>query len=141
MEIIRRSFNKRINSAGALTFVEANRDVPFTIKRVYYLYDIVPGEHRGFHAHKTLHQYLICVHGSCRVILDDGREKQDVLLDDPNEGLYVGPSMWREMYDFSDGAVLLVLASEFYDEADYIRDYDEFLRFVSERENNGSSVR
>lgn len=136
MDVIRKSFNKRINVAGALSFIESDRDIPFQIKRVYYLYDIVPEAHRGFHAHRDLQQYLICVHGRCTILLDDGKEKREVFLNDPNEGLYVGPSMWREMYDFSEGAVLLVLASDYYDEMDYIRDYNEFLEYISQNGGN-----
>lgn len=119
---------------GQLVAVEELKDVPFDIKRVYYLYETVQGVRRGFHAHKNLQQVLICVHGSCKVLLDDGREKCDVLLGKPNEGLYISNNVWREMYDFSPDAVLLVLASQLYDEADYIRDYDDFLAFVSSQE-------
>ena len=85
---------------------------------------------RGHHAHKTLQQILVCIHGSCKIRLDNGSEKKTVHLERPYEGLYVGPGMWREMFDFSPDAVLMVLASEIYDEVDYIRDYDDFLRFV-----------
>lgn len=132
MEIKRIHIRRRTNPAGSLSFVEADRDVPFPIKRVYYLYEVPGNERRGFHAHKALEQCLICVHGSCTILLDDGREKETVVLDDPSEGLYVGPSTWREMYDFSPGAVLLVLASEYYDESDYIRDYQTFLNYIKE---------
>ena len=132
MDVQCKEFNQRENISGALTFIESDRDVPFTIRRVYYLYNVKDDARRGFHAHKALQQYLICVHGSCKVLLDDGSVKKEVLLNNPNEGLYVGPSTWREMYDFTDGAVLLVLASEYYDETDYIRDYDSFLKYVRE---------
>ena len=90
------------------------------------------GSRRGFHAHRKLQQVLIAIHGSCKILLDDGSQKQIVELTKPNEGLLVGNAMWREMYDFSDGAVLMVLASEFYDEADYIRNYEDFLEYVKE---------
>lgn len=86
--------------------------------------------HRGFHAHKSLEQILICIHGSCKVLLDNGTEKKIVSLEKPYEGLYIANNMWREMYDFSEDAVLMVLASEYYKEEDYIRDYNEFLRMV-----------
>ena len=99
----------------------------------YALYDTVQGVRRGFHAHKNLEQVLICVHGSCKVLLDNGSETSDVVLDKPYEGLYIANNIWREMYDFSPDAVLLVLASQLYDESDYIRDYDEFLAFISSR--------
>lgn len=134
MQIKKYTFPIHGDERGQLVAVEELKDVPFDIKRVYYLYETVQGVCRGFHAHKNLQQVLICVHGSCRVLLDDGREKRDVLLDKPNEGLYISNNVWREMYDFSPDTVLLVLASQLYDEADYIRDYDDFLAFVSSQE-------
>jgi dTDP-4-dehydrorhamnose 3,5-epimerase-like enzyme len=94
------------------------------------MYDTKEGVRRGFHAHKSLEQILICIHGSCKILLDNGNEKKIVSLERPYEGLYVANSMWREMYDFSTDAVLMVLASEIYEEEDYIRDYDEFLKFI-----------
>ena len=94
------------------------------------MYDTIPDVIRGHHAHKKLEQILICVHGSCKIRLDNGHERKVVALEKPYEGLYVANNMWREMYDFSNDAVLMVLASELYDESDYIRDYDEFLKFV-----------
>ena len=103
---------------------------PFEIKRVYYMYDTGVGVERGFHAHKCLQQILICIHGSCKIRLDNGKEKKVVPLEKPYEGLYVSNVMWREMFDFSPDAVLLVLASELYDESDYRRNYDEFLKFI-----------
>lgn len=132
MEIKKLGFHKCNNATGKLTFLESgeNRDIPFDIRRVYYIYDVAPGERRGFHAHKKLEQYLICIHGSCTILLDDGSKQENILLDDPSVGLYVGPGMWREMYDFSPGAVLLVLASEYYDESDYIRNYDMFKAYL-----------
>lgn len=130
MEIETKEFRTSKNQTGALTFIEGCKDILFEINRVYYIYDVAPGERRGFHAHKTLEQYLICVHGSCKILLDNGMEQSTVQLADPNEGLYVGPGTWREMYDFSDGAVLLVLASDYYTEDDYIRDYQAFLDYV-----------
>lgn len=91
------------------------------------MYDTLEGVVRGKHAHKKLHQILFCVAGACTVSLDDGKEKAEVRLDQPSRGLLIGPGIWREMYDFTPGAVLMVLASEYYDESDYIRDYQEFL--------------
>ena len=135
MEIVKKRFNTRCGAGGSLTFLESERDVPFAIRRVYYIYDLEDGAHRGFHAHKTLHQYLICIHGSCEILLDDGVQRAVVSLSCPNEGLYVGPDVWHEMYAFSPGAVLLVLASDYYDETDYIRDYDIFLEWIRERKN------
>ena len=110
--------------------LEEFQDIPFDIRRVYYIYDTKAGVRRGFHAHKNLEQILICVNGSCKIHLDNGRETEEVLLDKPYEGLYIANDMWREMYDFTPGAVLLVLASQLYDESDYIRDYDKFLESI-----------
>ena len=115
---------------GELVALEEMNDIPFDIKRVYYMYNTTTDAVRGKHAHKNLQQVLICVHGSCKISLDDGNEKRIVILNKPNEGLYIANNMWREMYDFSKDAVLMVLASELYDEKDYIRNYDEFLKFV-----------
>lgn len=98
------------------------------------MYDTLEGVVRGKHAHKELHQVLFCVAGACTIHLDDGKEKIDVRLDKPSRGLLIGPGMWREMYDFTPGAVLMVLASEYYDESDYIRDYDAFLQSVRKDE-------
>ena len=117
-------------SRGMLVALEEYKDIPFEIKRVYYMYDTKKDVHRGFHAHKSLEQILICIHGSCKVLLDNGTEKKIVSLEKPYEGLYIANNMWREMYDFSEDAVLMVLASEYYKEEDYIRDYNEFLRMV-----------
>ena len=117
---------------GQLIALEENKNIPFDIKRVYYMYDTVAGVIRGKHAHKSLQQILICVHGSCTVKLDDGRETAEIRLDKPDEGLYVSNVVWREMYDFSPDAVLMVLASELYDESEYIRDYGEFLEYIRE---------
>lgn len=119
------------DSRGNLVAVESGNDIPFTVRRVYYIYDTQSGVTRGFHAHKKLEQILICVSGSCKIRLDNGKEKIEVLLDSPDQGLYVAHSVWREMYDFSPDAVLLVLASELYDESDYIRNYESFLEYVS----------
>lgn len=130
MQIVKYMFQPHGDERGQLVALEEHRDIPFEIKRVYYLYDTKEGVHRGFHAHKSLEQILVCVHGSCKVLLDNGFEKKVVPLERPYEGVFVSSGMWREMYDFSSDAVLLVLASELYDEADYIRDYDEFQRSV-----------
>ena len=119
---------------GQLVAVETMRDIPFEVKRVYYIYDTLPGVRRGFHAHLNLQQVLLCVSGSCKIHLDNGNDTMEVLLDKPYEGLYISNDMWRDMYDFSDGAVLLVLASEYYDEKDYIRNYDDFIELVREKE-------
>lgn len=132
MQIIKYMFQQHGDERGQLVALEECRDIPFEIKRVYYLYDTGENIRRGFHAHKNLKQILVCVKGSCKILLDNGKEKETVLLDKPYEGLYVTSNMWREMYDFSSDAVLLVLASELYNEDDYIRDYNEFLKYIGE---------
>jgi dTDP-4-dehydrorhamnose 3,5-epimerase-like enzyme len=113
---------------GNLTFIEANSHIPFDIQRVYYLYDVPGGTERGGHAHKELHQLIIAMSGSFDVILDDGKDKKRVHLNRSYIGLYVCPMIWRELDNFSSGAVCLVLASNRYDEVDYYRDYAEFMR-------------
>ena len=123
---------------GTLIALEQNKNIPFEIKRVYYMFDTKPGVRRGYHAHKCLKQILICVHGECKILLDNGHEQEIVHLDRPNKGLIVESNMWREMFDFSEDAVLMVLASELYDEDDYIRNYDNFLKYVKEQENDGN---
>ena len=104
--------------------------VPFEIKRIYYIYGTKPEAARGFHAHKALEQVAVCVSGSCRMSLDDGQNRVDVWLNSPSKGLLISGLVWREMHDFTADCVLLVLANEYYDEADYIREYDEFLRLA-----------
>lgn len=131
MEVKKITFQIHGDDRGQLIALEEFKEVPFDIKRVYYMYDTGEGVRRGFHAHKCLEQILICIHGSCKILLDNGTEKEIVPLDKPYEGLYVSNDMWREMYDFSPDAVLMVLASELYDEADYIRDYNAFLEYVN----------
>ena len=132
MQVVKYMFQPHGDDRGQLVSLEEYNDIPFTIKRVYFMYDTLQDVVRGKHAHKHLEQILFCVHGSCKVRLDNGKEKKVVPLERPYEGLYIPGNMWREMYDFSPDAVLMVLASEIYNEEDYIRDYDEFLRFVSE---------
>lgn len=112
---------------GELTPIESQIDIPFKIKRVYYISNVEKDITRGFHSHKKLHQILICVSGSIKVRLKTPAEEQIVELKQSSEGLYIGPMIWREMFDFSDNAVLLVLASEYYDEKDYIRQYDRYV--------------
>lgn len=112
---------------GALVSLEETKNIPFSIKRVYYMFNTKEGVRRGFHAHKKLKQVAIAVRGSCRFVLDDGNERVEVYLDNPKQGLLIESVMWREMYDFSDDCVLMVLADQIYDENDYIRNYDDFL--------------
>lgn len=114
---------------GNLSVVENEKEVPFLVKRVYYLYDVPGGESRGGHAHKDLYQLIVAVSGSFTVTLDDGNDKKSFVLKRPYEGLYIVPGIWRTLDDFSSGAVCLVLASEKYEKADYIRDYNEFINF------------
>ena len=117
---------------GILTVVENGETLPFDVKRVYYLYDVPGGESRGSHAHKDLSQLIIAASGSFKVTLDDGKNKRSFFLNRPYQGLYVKPGMWRDLEDFSSGAVCLVLASEVYQAEDYIRDYEEFIKFRNE---------
>lgn len=122
---------------GSLIALENNKDYPFDVKRVYYIFGTKEGIRRGYHAHKKLKQVLICVSGSCKIHLDNGLgETQEVLLDSPDKGLLIESYLWREMYDFSKDAVLMVLASEYYDEKDYIRDYNSFVDYVKNREDD-----
>lgn len=114
---------------GNISVVENGITIPFDVKRVYYLYDVPGGESRGSHAHKELSQLILAASGSFRVTLDDGRAKKSFFLNRPYQGLYVKPGIWRDLDDFSSGAVCLVLASEVYHEEDYIRDYKDFLVF------------
>jgi hypothetical protein len=111
---------------GNLSFIEAERHVPFPIRRVYYLYDVPGGAERGGHAHRGLHQVIIAMSGSFDVVLDDGRDRKRYHLNRSYYGLYLGPMIWREIDNFSSGSVCLALASEYYDEADYYRDYEQF---------------
>lgn len=116
---------------GKLVAIEQEKNVPFVIKRVFYIYGTQPAVSRGQHAHHKTLQYLIAVNGSCRVTLDDGLHKKTFSLDAPDKGLFQGALVWGEMHDFSPDCVLLVLASEHYDEADYIRNYADFQRLVN----------
>lgn len=116
---------------GNLTFVEGGNHVPFDIKRVYYLYDVPGGAERGGHAHKALHQLIIAISGSFDIHLDDGHEKKTIHMNRSYYGLYVCPMIWREIDNFSSGAVCMVLASNYFDEDDYYRDYSKFISDVN----------
>ena len=120
---------------GNLTFIENSRHIPFEIRRVYYLYDVPGGSDRGSHAHKSLQQFIVAMSGSFDVVLDDGAVTQRFHLNRSYQGLYVCPMMWRYLDNFSSGAVCMVLASDFYDEADYFRDYDAFMHAVRRAES------
>ena len=121
-----------LDARGNLSFVQNYTHIPFEIKRTYWLYDVPGGESRGAHAHKDLSQLIVAASGSFRVTLDDGKCKRSYFLNRPYQGLYVKPGMWRDLEDFSSGAVCMVLASEVYQTEDYIRDYDEFIKFRKE---------
>ena len=116
---------------GRLVPIEGNDTVPFDIKRVYYIYDVNEEKRRGFHSHKKLEQVLICVHGSIKILVKTPKEEKVVVLDNPNKGLYIGNNVWREMFDWENEAVLLVLASEHYDESDYIRNYEDYEKYYN----------
>ncbi len=120
------------DSRGKLISLENNTNIPFEIKRVYYIYDTLPSEIRGKHAHRNLQQVVVAMDGACEFLLDDGKEQKTVWLNRPDVGLYIGNNMWREMRNFSYGCKLVVLASDFYDENEYIRNYDDFKELFSE---------
>ncbi|MCC4816399.1 FdtA/QdtA family cupin domain-containing protein [Vibrio lentus] len=124
-------FQSHGDERGSLVSLEQNKNIPFDIKRVYYLFDTENNVRRGFHAHKKLKQLAVIVKGSCRFLLDDGSEKIELLLDNPAQGLFIESFVWREMFDFSEDCVLMVLADSVYDEDDYIRNYDEFINRVN----------
>jgi dTDP-4-dehydrorhamnose 3,5-epimerase-like enzyme len=115
---------------GSLIALEHGRNIPFPVSRVYYMFDTKEGVRRGFHAHKTLRQLAVAVRGSCRFLLDDGKEKIDIRLDNPCQGLLIESFIWREMYEFSEDCVLMILADQLYDEADYVRSYATFIEMV-----------
>lgn len=127
------SFKPLGDERGSLVALEGNNSVPFDIKRVYYIFGTKEGVSRGFHAHRNLKQVAVCVTGSCRFVLDNGKQREEVVLYKSTTGLLIEDLTWREMHDFSPDCVLMVLASEYYDKSDYIRDYEEFLKIV----NNG----
>lgn len=129
IELVRHKAGRR----GNLTVVEGGRDIPFDIKRVYYIYDVPGGEDRGYHAHKTLQQLVVAAAGSFSVVVDDGERQHTFFLNRPGMALYLPEGIWHVLADFSAGAVAMVLASDVYDEADYIRNYDEFIT----HKNNG----
>ena len=119
-------FDARGDDDGWLIAIEAQKNIPFAIKRTYYIYGTRAGVRRGKHAHHQLQQLMICMAGSCKVLLDDGQQREAVLLTSNTRGLFIDPMVWHEMYDFSSDCVMLVLADGWYDVADYIRDYGAF---------------
>lgn len=123
---------------GSLIALEKDSNVPFEIKRVYYMFNTLANVRRGMHAHRILKQVAIAVRGSCRFVLDDGNERVEILLDNPAQGLLIDSCVWREMYDFSQDCVLMVLADSHYDESDYIRDYDEFKAVINHGKNSST---
>ena len=120
------------NRTGNITVIENNVEIPFNIKRIFYLYDIPGGESRGAHAHKECHQFLLAASGSFEVQLDDGKVKKTIMLNQPCRALHIPPGIWASELNFSSGAICLVFASHVYDEKDYIRDYDEFKIYANE---------
>ncbi|HCR2035334.1 TPA: FdtA/QdtA family cupin domain-containing protein, partial [Enterobacter asburiae] len=128
MNIVKIPLQMHGDERGLLVAIEENRHIPFNIKRVYYMYDTQEKVRRGYHAHKKTTQVAIVLKGSCKFLFDDGYTKQDISLDNPAIGLLIEPLMWHEMYDFSDDCILMVLADDFYDESDYIRNYDDFVK-------------
>ena len=139
-QLIKRTTNN--TNEGTLCVAEScTPEIPFEIKRVYYTCDVKSGITRGHHAHRKLEQILICPHGKIEITLDYGNNyTESVILDDPAKGLYVGPSTWRTMEWLQDDSVLLVLASEHYDENDYIRNYDDFIKWIHQGENNADTI-
>ncbi len=122
---------KHFDQRGSLIALESNKEIPFDIERVYYIFDNKSDVPRGFHAHKHLKQVAICLHGSCKFTLDDGLSREEYIIKNNHQGILIEEMIWREMSDFEDGTIVLVLASEAYSEKDYIRDYDEFLTLTS----------
>lgn len=115
---------------GQLFSIEANKSISFNIKRVYYMFNMKSDVPRGFHAHKELQQVAICIKGSCKILIDDGTNKEEIVIDKPNTGIIIDKLIWHEMHDFSEDCILMVIASDVYDESDYLRNYDDFLKFL-----------
>ncbi|MCP1997422.1 FdtA/QdtA family cupin domain-containing protein [Flavobacterium sp. HSC-61S13] len=119
------------DTCGNITVLQNDIDMPFKVQRIYYLYDVPMGSERGGHGHYELEQYIIAASGSFSFVLDDGERKKTVFLNDPSKALYIKPGIWREIVGFSSGSICLVLASRKYDEKDYIRSYDAYLKFIN----------
>ncbi|EKM6457953.1 FdtA/QdtA family cupin domain-containing protein [Cronobacter dublinensis] len=131
---------KHGDARGSLIALEEQKNVPFSIKRVYYMFDTQQGVRRGFHAHKQLMQLAVAVRGSCKFLLDDGVSQEVISLDDPSQGLLIEKMVWHEMFDYSDDCVLMVLADDLYDESDYIRDYSLFKKIAANGQVNANNV-
>lgn len=119
------------NDAGNITFLENNKNIPFDIKRIYYLYDVPMGAERGGHGHYELEQYIVAASGSFAFVLNDGIDTKEIFLNDPSKALYIRSGIWREIKDFSSGSICLVLASHVYEESDYMRDYEDYKKYRS----------
>ena len=133
MEIKYIEFQKHSDARGNLCVGELDKELPFPVKRIYYIYGVDDDKRRGLHAHKKLKQIIFAISGSFRILLDDGEERQEVFLDSPDKGILIDKPTWREIYDFSRDAVLVCLASDVYRVSDYIRDYDEFINYIKEK--------
>lgn len=131
-------FNEITDHRGKMIPIEYPKQLEFPLKRIYYIYDVKDGVRRGYHSHNDLEQILIAVHGKVKVLIKTPYEEEIVELDSPNKGLYIGPMIWREMFDFENEAVLVVLASHEYDENDYIRDWNDYLEKAKKYFNEGS---
>ncbi|AWX58580.1 WxcM-like domain-containing protein [Brevibacillus brevis] len=131
-------FQKLGDYRGSLIAIENNRNIPFDIKRIYYMFGTKIEMRRGCHAHRKLQQVLICMSGSCNISLDDGIKTQHLVLDDPSKGLYLSGLIWRELYNFSEDCIVVVLADDFYDEEEYIRDYSAFINLSNLINGSGS---
>jgi len=124
-------FKVRGDERGSLIAIEEQRDIPFSIRRIYYIFGTQPGVTRGLHAHRRLQQVMVCLHGKCKLQLDDGQDQTIVAMESNTRGVLIDRMVWHQMYDFSPDCVLIVLADDYYDESDYIRDYPEFERLAA----------
>lgn len=130
------NFKSIDDERGSLVALEAGGEIPFDVKRIYYLFNLDINNNRGYHAHKELKQVLVCMHGECKILVDDGKDKEEIILDSSKKGLYLNNCVWREIYDFKKEAVLVAIVSEHYDEADYLRNYDDFIKFIEANHEN-----
>lgn len=124
------NFSSNGDERGALVVIDKNCGLPFQLKRVYYIFGTQQGISRGYHAHKKLHQIAVCLSGSCRILIDNGKDRESIILKSPKIGIDLPPMLWHEMHDFSNDCILLVLASDYYDEEDYIRNYEDFMEKI-----------